>query len=96
MAVGKVLAAWRGEHWNLLAAECDQLGKAWAPIVGPAIADKPELALWAGAISMTYAVVYPRLSEDKRLAVLAEKARLGEEASTAEVVEESPNATPSK
>jgi len=81
-AAGAIMAAWKGDHWNIREEECTMLGEAWSPVVGPLLANHPEAILWASAIAATYAVAYPRIQIDKTLAL-----RKDEEPSTGEVVQ---------
>lgn len=86
-AVGGIMSAWKGPHWSFDDKECSLLAKAWAPCIGPLLAKHPEAVVWASAIAVTYSVAYPRIQQDKTLALAAAK-RDGEEPDSAEVVEE--------
>jgi len=72
-ALFNVLASWRGEHWRQKPEVCDGLAEVWAPCVGPVIAQRPELVMWAAAIGVTYSVVYPSIAKDKEIAAQAAK-----------------------
>lgn len=64
-AAGRILTAWRGEHWSLKDDETKLLSEAWAPCVAPFLAQHPETVIWAAAIGVTYSVAYPRLQVDR-------------------------------
>jgi hypothetical protein len=62
-----VIATWRGEPWKRPAAEMEMLGEAWAPCVGPLLANHPNAVLWASAIAVTYSVAYPALQVEQQI-----------------------------
>jgi hypothetical protein len=62
-----VIATWRGDHWKRPAAEMEMLGEAWAPCVGPLLANHPNAVLWASAIAVTYSVAYPALQVEQQI-----------------------------
>lgn len=68
-------AANRGEHWELEDDEAQQLAEGWTPVINhyaPHVLRKhTEIG---AAVVITYAVIGPKLAEDKRLAELEEKA----------------------
>lgn len=64
----KLLAAYRGDHWDLADAEREALRDAWVPIlahyapqIGPALP-------WLNAVGVTAVFVLPRLGKDAELA----------------------------
>lgn len=72
-AMFNVMATWRGEHWKQAPETCDTLADVWAPCLGPVLANRPELLMYAAAIGVTYSVVYPSIAKDKELAAQAAK-----------------------
>lgn len=72
-AMFNVMATWRGAHWKQAPETCDTLADVWAPCLGPVLANRPELLMYAAAIGVTYSVVYPSIAKDKEIAEQAAK-----------------------
>ncbi len=70
MLASKVLAAYRGDHWDIPQEEREVLRDAWVPILAEYAPQLGKALPWMGALSTTAMVVLPRLSRDAELAKL--------------------------
>jgi hypothetical protein len=70
----------RGEHWKLDDGEGQKLGKAWAPVLNTyaprLFAEHTEVGI---AVMATFAVVAPKLAEDRELQKLREQQQRAEQ-----------------
>lgn len=67
-ALGTVLAARRGTHWDFQVEEADTLGSAWAAALAPYLPRIGAAVPWVSAAVITWTVVGPRVETDIRLA----------------------------
>lgn len=67
---GKLLAAYRGDHWDIPQEEREVLRDAWVPILAEYAPQLGKALPWMGALSTTAMVVLPRLGRDAELAKL--------------------------
>jgi hypothetical protein len=64
----KMLAAYRGPHWELTDPERECLRDAWVPLLAHYAPALGQSLPWLGAVSTTALVVMPRLGRDAELA----------------------------
>lgn len=67
-ALGTVLAARRGAHWDFKVEEADTLGGAWAAALAPYLPRVGAAVPWVSAAVITWTVVGPRVETDIRVA----------------------------
>jgi hypothetical protein len=67
-AVGSLVSARRGQHWELSREECDTVGAAWAAALAPYLPKIGAAVPWVSAVIITWTVVGPRVETDIRLA----------------------------
>lgn len=84
-AVGAILADRRGEHWRMKDEECQTLAGPWAAVLAPYLPRVGAAMPLVSALVITWTVVQPRITEDRRQA-----ARRAAEAGPALVTDAAP------
>lgn len=58
----------RGPHWELTAEERRALGEAWGPVAAPYLGSMVRHLPLVGALTLTGAIIWPRIERDMELA----------------------------